>query len=64
MNGNFILLAQQVDLQNLSAPQTLQGHIVKSEVGKYEPSNVVIKAAKFRVDRVLLNVANPFFKEE
>ncbi len=60
----FLFQAQQLDLPNLSAGQVLTGPIVESHVGQYEPRNIIVRAAKYRVDQVLLNIQNPFFIEE
>jgi len=60
----FLFQAQQVDLPALSVGQVLTGFIVESHVGKYETTNVIVHAAKYRVDQILLNIENPFFTEE
>jgi hypothetical protein len=60
----FLFQAQQLDMPGLSGGQVLSGHIVESQVGKYEPRNIIVRAAKFKVDKVLLNIPNPFFTEE
>jgi len=57
----FLFQAQALDLPSLQAGQILNGHIVESKVGKYEPKNVIVKRATFQVDKVLLNIENPFF---
>ena len=59
----YFMLAQQVDLENVKEGQILSGPIVENEVGKFEPKKVLIKQAQFRIDKVLLNVENPFFKD-
>ena len=64
-NGQFyyFMLAQQVDLENVKEGQVLAGPIVESKVGEFEPKNIIIKEWRFTVERVLLNIENPFFKE-
>lgn len=57
----FLFQAQQLDLSRLTAGMTLTGHIVESRIGNYEPKNVIIKSATFKIQRVLLNIPNPFF---
>lgn len=59
----FLFQAQSLDLPSLKAGQILTGHIVESQVGKYEPKNTIVKKAIFKVDQVLLNMVNPFFGE-
>ncbi len=60
----FLLQAQKVDLPTLSPGQILIGHIVESKMGGYEPKNKIVRSATFQVDKVLLNIPNPFFTEE
>lgn len=60
----FLFQAQQQDLPSVVAGDVFSGHIIESKTGDYEPKNVVVKAATFRVQKVLLNIANPFFAEE
>ena len=60
----FLFQAQSLDLPSLRAGQVLIGHIVESKVGKYEPKNIIVKNATYRVNRVLLNIENPFFGEQ
>ena len=60
----FIFQAQQLDLPQLTAGQVLTGHIVESKVGSYEPKNVIVRSASFQIQKVLLNIENPFFKSE
>lgn len=57
----FLFQAQQLDLPRLTAGMTLTGHIIESRIGNYEPKNVIVKSATFRVQRILLNMPNPFF---
>lgn len=57
----FLFQAQQLDLPRLSAGYVLTGHIIESKIGGYEPKNIVVRSATFRVQKVLLNIANPFF---
>jgi hypothetical protein len=60
----FLFQAQSLDLPSLKAGQILTGHIIESNVGNYEPTNVIVTKATFRIERVLLNMENPFFKDE
>jgi hypothetical protein len=60
----FLFQAQTLHLPTLKDGQILTGHIVEAQVGKYEPKNIIVKDVKFKVDKVLINVANPFFAEE
>ncbi len=60
----FLFQAQRLNLPSLQSGQVLTGHIIESEIGKYDSKNVIIKEAKFFVDRVLLNVINPFFTDD
>lgn len=60
----FLFQAQKLDLPNLSAGQVLTGHIVESKIGDYEPKNKIVRSATFQVQKVLLNIPNPFFAEE
>ena len=57
----FLFQAQSLDLPSLSSGQVLTGHIVESTLGEYQPKNKIVSLATFRVDRVLLNIPNPFF---
>ncbi len=59
----FLFQAQHLDLPTLSAGQVLTGHIVESKIGGYEPKNKIVSSATFKVQRVLLNIPNPFFAE-
>ena len=60
----FLFQAQKLDLPTLSVGQVLTGHIVESQIGKYESKNIIIRSAKFKVQKVLLNLENPFFASE
>ncbi|MEN0059997.1 MAG: hypothetical protein AAGB31_14245 [Bdellovibrio sp.] len=60
----FLFQAQKLDLPSLTAGKVLTGHIVESKVGGYEPKNIIVKSATFYVQKVLLNISNPFFGEE
>jgi hypothetical protein len=59
----FLLQAQNLDLPSLKADQVLSGHIVESRIGSYEPKKIIVRNASFTVERVLLNLPNPFFGE-
>ncbi len=60
----FLFQAQSLDLPTLADGQVLIGHIVESKIGGYEPKNKIVRSATFKVERVLLNILNPFFIEE
>lgn len=60
----FLFQAQSLDLPSLADGQVLTGHIVESAAGKYEPKNIIVQKAKFKIHRVILNIENPFFKDE
>ena len=60
----FLFQAQQLDLPKLTAGMVLTGHIIESKIGGYEPQRVVVPSATFRIQRVLLNIPNPFFTRE
>ncbi len=60
----FLFQAQNLDLPTLSDGQVLTGHIVESKIGDYEPKNKIVRSATFKVEKVLLNIPNPFFLEE
>ena len=59
----FLFQAQGLDLPSVKVGQVLSGHIVESKMGGYEPKNVVVKKATFRIDKMILNIPNPFFLE-
>jgi hypothetical protein len=60
----FLFQAQALDLPSLKVGQVLTGPIVESKIGHYESKNIIIKNAKFKVSKVLLNIQNPFFTEQ
>ncbi len=60
----FLFQAQSLDLPSLKAGQVLTGHIVESKVGNYEPKNIIVKRATYKVEKVLLNIENPFFGDQ
>ena len=60
----FLFQAQSLDLPSLKVGQVLTGHIVGSQVGKYEPENIIVKRATFTIDRIILNIENPFFGDQ
>lgn len=60
----FLFQAQNLDLPSLSAGQVLTGHIVESRIGDYDPKNKIVKSATFHVQKVLINIPNPFFTGE
>ena len=57
----FLFQAQALDLPSLRAGQVLTGHIVESKGRNYEPKNIIVKKANYTVEKVLLNIENPFF---
>ncbi len=59
----FFFQAQELSLPHTRNGQVLRGHIVESPVGGYTPKNIIVKEATLKVDKVLLNVVNPFFLE-
>lgn len=59
----FLLQAQKLDLPSLKDGQVLTGHIVESKIGDYEPKNIIVKKASYKIEKVLLNIPNPFFVE-
>jgi hypothetical protein len=59
----FLFQAQSLNLPKLTEGQLLIGHIIESKIGDYDPKNKIVKSATFRVDKVLLNIPNPFFME-
>jgi hypothetical protein len=60
----FLLQAQNLDLLSLKDGQELKGHIIESKIGDYEPANKVVHLARFKINKVLLNIPNPFFMED
>jgi hypothetical protein len=59
----FLFQAQNLDLPSLKEGQILNGHIVESKTGAYEPKNIIVKKATLVIDKILLNIENPFFKD-
>ena len=59
----YLFQAQKLDLPSLQEGQILRGHIVESTLGRYEPKNILVKKAEFRIEKILLNIENPFFAE-
>lgn len=57
----FLFQAQSLDLPSLKVGQILNGHIVESKVGGYDSKNIIVKKATFKVEKILLNMENPFF---
>ncbi len=57
----FVFQAQNLDLLTLKEGQHLKGHIIESKKGDYNPKNIIVNNASFYVDKVLLNIINPFF---
>lgn len=60
----FLFQAQNLDLPTLLDGQILTGHIVESKIGGYEPKNKIVRLATFKVEKILLNIPNPFFIAE
>ena len=59
----FLFQAQSLDLPSLKDGQVLMGHIVESKIGDYEPKNIIVQKASYKIEKVLLNIPNPFFIE-
>ncbi len=59
----FLFQAQKLDLPSTHDGQILSGHIIESPKGDYTPKNIIIKNAKIRVEKVHINMVNPFFTE-
>lgn len=59
----FLFQAQNLDLPSLKDGQVLTGHIVESKIGDYDPKNIIVKKATYTIQKVLLNIPNPFFLE-
>ena len=57
----FLFQAQELDLPSLKAGYLLKGHIIKSNIGEYDPNNIVVSDAILKVNHVYLNITNPFF---
>ncbi len=62
-NSYFIFQAQNLDLPSLKDGQVLTGHIVESKTADYEPKNIIVKKATYRIEKVILNIPNPFFMD-
>lgn len=60
----FLFQAQSLDLPSLTDGQVLTGHIVESKIGDYEPKNIIVKKAAYTIEKVHLNIPNPFFAEQ
>ena len=58
----FLFQAQGLDLTTIKEGQVLEGHIIESALGEYEPKRVLIENATFTIDQVLINMSNPFFR--
>jgi len=59
----FLFQAQSLDLPSLKDGQVMTGHIVESKIGDYEPKNIIVKKATYKIEKILLNIPNPFFIE-
>lgn len=57
----FVFQAQNLDLPTLQEGQILVGHIIESKVGGYDPKNIVVKEGTLKVNKIILNLINPFF---
>lgn len=62
-NSYFLFQAQKLNLPATHEGQILEGHIVQSTVGDYEPKNIIVNKARIIVQKVHINVVNPFFGE-
>jgi hypothetical protein len=58
----FLFQAQDLDLPAVKEGDVLRGHIIESKIGQYEPGNKIVSDAQFVVDKVFLNLVNPFFQ--
>ncbi len=59
----FLFQAQELNLPATRAGQVLKGHIIESPLGDYTPKNVIVKEATIKVEKITINVPNPFFTE-
>ncbi|HXH75353.1 MAG TPA: hypothetical protein VNJ08_10335 [Bacteriovoracaceae bacterium] len=59
----FLFQAQKLNLPFIYDGQSLVGHIVESPIGNYTPQNIIVRDAKVKVEKVHINVSNPFFTE-
>lgn len=59
----FLFQAQHLNLPATTNGQILKGHIIESGLGDYTPGNVIVKEAEIMVERITINVPNPFFTE-
>ncbi|WP_408097217.1 hypothetical protein ACJVC5_19460 [Peredibacter sp. HCB2-198] len=57
----FLFQAQKLNLPSVKGGQVLTGHIIESPVGDYQPQNIIIRDARIQVDRVFINMVNPFY---
>lgn len=60
----FLFQAQNLDLPALRPGQVLSGHIIESKIGDYQPKNKIVRVANFYVNKIFLNIQNPFFSGE
>ena len=63
-NSYFVFQAESIELTSLRRDQILRGYIFQSQIGKYEPNNVIVTNATFEIENVDLSVVNPFFKSK
>ena len=59
----FLFQAQSLDLPSVKEGQVLSGHIVESKMGAYELKNIIVKKATYKIEKIFLNMINPFFIE-
>jgi hypothetical protein len=59
----FLFQAKKLNLPLTFNGKVLVGHIVESPIGDYAPQNIIVRDAKIRVEKVQINVINPFFIE-
>lgn len=58
----YVFQAQNIDLPALAEGQVLNGHIIESKKGDYNPDNIIVREAAYKVIKIHLNIENPFFK--
>lgn len=57
----FLFQAQKLNLPEMYDGQELSGHIIESMKGDYTPRNVIVREARIKVKKILINMVNPFF---
>lgn len=59
----FLFQAQHLDLSSIKVGQILEGHIIESDLGQYQPLKVIVKRAQFQIEEIPINIPNQFFAE-